>query len=549
MSIFYSKKIYAIFVLHNKHELALIQTRTSYPNQLKAMNKVISSTDALLTQKSNLVFHQVLQAENCNLQIDSESKITIVIPSGKIESGSCELIPVQSNSSSNERSFVLIPTNDVNVQQKTSNEVIKQQAGEESSKTEIDFQFQNCAKSVMEIHTQPKVAQEQLESINAKLLPETPVQPKNLQPNADINAGFRWAIRCRVLELLKENKQLPRSERKHYAEIAEIAGCKIRLVKNIAKMLRINPNLEPNDLLEKKRGRAISPFGKITYFAYLCLMSAIHFALPSDYGLTQSTWTAEAICLFLEICDISVTRRYVYDFCNKVGLNSKVGRRINPKKDQESVNIFTGDTYVDLCKEAKANGETILFCDETSLQQGEKIYGYSLVGERANTAYTQSNRHTAMSLLTFIGPDGTIEVFEIEGSFDAEKFCDCLKQLKKKNPDKKFLIILDNCRIHHAKKVNSWLKHWKAGKNIVRFIFLPAYAPEINPVERFNNVVKGALKKDECLSSQSVKKNAKEFVAEFLADAKKDNKKVKNLFYDEDCRYSIDIFEKVANEE
>ena len=424
----------------------------------------------------------------------------------------------------------------------------KKQSAEDASQTEINPQFQHYAQSVMALHTQPNVAKEQLESINDKLLPETPVQQENLQPNADVNAGFRWAIRCRVLAQLKDNKQRPRSERTPYEKIAEIAGCKISLVKKIAKKLRKYPNLEPNDLLEKKRGRKNSPFGKITYCVYLCLMSAIHFAIPSDYGINLTKWTANAICLFLDMCEISVKKRYVYDFCDKVGLNSKVGRRINPKKNQESVTIFTGDTYVDLCREAKEKGETILFCDETSVQQGEKMYGYSLVGERSNTAYTQSNRHTAMSLLTFMGPAGTIEIFEIEGSFDADKFCDCLKQLKKKYSDQKFLIILDNAKVHHAKKVNSWLNHWNAGKNTVRFMFLPAYAPEINPVERFNNVFKSALKKDECLSSESVKEKAKEFVAEFVVDAKNDTEKVKNLFYDEDCRYSIDIFEKVANE-
>ena len=52
-----------------------------------------------------------------------------------------------------------------------------------------------------------------------------------------------------------------------------------------------------------------------------------------------------------------------------VGLNlKKDARRIKSKKEQESVNLFTKDIYVELCKLARENGETILFCAETSLQ-------------------------------------------------------------------------------------------------------------------------------------------------------------------------------------
>ena len=526
-----------------------------------------------MNQNSNLIFHQVLQSEDCKWQLDSSSNQTIIVPTGKLTAGLYFLLPVESNSTSNVKHFVLIQTKEVDVDQNKmqnaqKNEVVKnnnidgevktetlisedsntkKQSLEDVNQLEINPQLQNYAQQIMEKHSQPQVAKEQLKSINDKLISETPTQ-ENLQINADVNVGFRWAIRCRVLDLLKENKQIARSERKTYPEIAEIAGCGVRLVKKIAKMLRQNPNLEHDDLIERKRGRKDDPFKTVPYIVYLYLISAIHFALPSDYGIETSTWTAKAVRTFLDICEIFVSLRYVYYILDRFGLKSKVGRRINPKKNQEAVNVFTGDTYAELCKEAKEKGETILFCDETSVQQGESIYGYSLVGERSNTAYTQSNRHTAMSLLTFIGPDGTIEVCEIEESFDAEKFCDCLKQLKKKYAEKKFLIILDNSRVHHAKKVNSWLNHWKAGRNVMRFKFLPAYAPEINPVERFNNVVKTALKKDECLSSKSVKTKAHEFVEEFVGEAKKDATKVINLFYDEDCRYSIDIFEKVAND-
>ena len=41
-------------------------------------------------------------------------------------------------------------------------------------------------------------------------------------------------------------------------------------------------------------------------------------------------------------------------------------------------------------------------------------------------------------------------------------------------------MVLDNVRYHHAKKIGRWLE--KNPK--LEFVFLPAYSPELNPIER-----------------------------------------------------------------
>lgn len=44
----------------------------------------------------------------------------------------------------------------------------------------------------------------------------------------------------------------------------------------------------------------------------------------------------------------------------------------------------------------------------------------------------------------------------------------------------KIIMVVDNVRYHHAKKLNDWLdKHKK-----IEIIYLPPYSPELNPIER-----------------------------------------------------------------
>ena len=69
----------------------------------------------------------------------------------------------------------------------------------------------------------------------------------------------------------------------------------------------------------------------------------------------------------------------------------------------------------------------------------------------------------------------------IESKFNADTFLDFVKSLVPYIPNgKKFAMIIDNARPHHAKKVTTYVK-----ENIsnLEFLFLPPYSPDLNPAE------------------------------------------------------------------
>ncbi|WP_164838760.1 transposase [Legionella sainthelensi] len=55
-----------------------------------------------------------------------------------------------------------------------------------------------------------------------------------------------------------------------------------------------------------------------------------------------------------------------------------------------------------------------------------------------------------------------------------------LHQLHQANPNKKLMIVLDNGPIHKSKKVQRFVQK----NDWVQLLFLPAYSPEYNPIER-----------------------------------------------------------------
>ena len=67
--------------------------------------------------------------------------------------------------------------------------------------------------------------------------------------------------------------------------------------------------------------------------------------------------------------------------------------------------------------------------------------------------------------------------------FNADSFRKFLALLiRKAKTDKKILLVLDNARFHHAKINGDYLK--SMGQNI-ELLYLPAYSPELNPIESF----------------------------------------------------------------
>lgn len=77
--------------------------------------------------------------------------------------------------------------------------------------------------------------------------------------------------------------------------------------------------------------------------------------------------------------------------------------------------------------------------------------------------------------------DGRLVVHR-EPVFDAASFHSFLKQLlRHRRRQRKMMVILDNARWHHAKQLRPWLQEHR---HLIGLDFLPAYSPELNPIER-----------------------------------------------------------------
>ncbi len=107
-------------------------------------------------------------------------------------------------------------------------------------------------------------------------------------------------------------------------------------------------------------------------------------------------------------------------------------------------------------------------------------------------------------MISAVSNRGLMRFMLYQGALNADRFIAFLRRLTKDAGQKVFLIV-DNLKVHHAKKVKTWAA---AHAHEIELFYLPAYAPDHNPDEYLNNDLKQQLRqqpqpatKDELLKS------------------------------------------------
>jgi transposase len=119
-------------------------------------------------------------------------------------------------------------------------------------------------------------------------------------------------------------------------------------------------------------------------------------------------------------------------------------------------------------------------------------YAYAKKGERAIVSRPGS-RGQRITLVLCIAPSGYVAHKWIDGSAGAKDFVEFLDMLPRETT-----IVLDNASTHHAKQ-SLHSQHLKsvaetAADRDQRLLYIPAYSPELNPIELCFNVLKARVR-------------------------------------------------------
>ena len=164
---------------------------------------------------------------------------------------------------------------------------------------------------------------------------------------------------------------------------------------------------------------------------------------------------------------------------HRLGFVYKKPKIIPGKADRLKQEAFLKE-YKSIKAKLKPNDQ-VYFIDSTHPTHNTTVsYGWILKGKindkfiKTNTGRERLNLNGALNL-----GNHTAVVLE-EKTIDSEATIKLFKKLVKKHPKGKIYLILDNASYHHSREVKLWLRKYRRLKTV----FLPAYSPNLNLIER-----------------------------------------------------------------
>lgn len=284
-------------------------------------------------------------------------------------------------------------------------------------------------------------------------------------------------------------------------------------------------------LVYQKRGRRAETCTKLSKQEEIEVRETIIRKTPDKLDLPCVLWTRKAVREFIENkYNTRFSIRGMGDALKRWGFTPqkplKVALQQNPKKVKQWLEI----EYPKITKQAKKENADIFWGDEMGLSStDQRGRSYGIKGKTPGISKTGSRFRCNM--ISAITNQGHMRWMIFEGSCDVSVFLTFLKRLIYRAKKKIFLIV-DNLRVHHAKKVNDWLKEHK---DDIKIFYLPPYSPELNPQELVNQEIKSIASNSGLVKSM---KDLQNNLACYLKKIQLNSQKVRNYFKKSTVKYA-----------
>lgn len=135
--------------------------------------------------------------------------------------------------------------------------------------------------------------------------------------------------------------------------------------------------------------------------------------------------------------------------------------------------------------------EKLVFLDESGVNTNmTRIYGRSLGGNRS-VDKAPLNTPVNTTILSSIRINGETAYTAYSGGTTGDKFVEYLKNTLIPTLHDGDIIVMDNMRSHHVKKVSETIN---GSEKDLTLLYLPPYSPDFNPIEMMWSKIKSILR-------------------------------------------------------
>lgn len=232
----------------------------------------------------------------------------------------------------------------------------------------------------------------------------------------------------------------------------------------------------------KPRGRRVGDKRRLDAAQETAIRKLICEKTPDQLKMDFALWTRQAVCqLVRERFGITVPLRTMGDYLKRWGFTPQKPIRKAYEQRPAEVQRWLDSQYPAIASRAKAEGAEIHWGDETGLRSDD-VRGRGYAPKGHTPVVRVNNKREGLSVISTVTNQGTVRWRVFSGAMNTDILLDFLKRLIKGSRRKIFLIV-DNLKVHHARKVKAWLAEHT---DEIEVFYLPSYSPELNPDECLN---------------------------------------------------------------
>lgn len=302
-----------------------------------------------------------------------------------------------------------------------------------------------------------------------------------------LSSEAQYELRCRAIVLRRKGHT--------HNEVASLLDVSTAAVRKWWALYR-RGNMKALRL--GQRGRRQGACRTMTIEQERMIKRSIIDKVPEQMKMPFALWTRQAVQeLILRTCGINMPVRTVGEYLRRWGFTPQRPKKRAYAQQPAAIKEWLNVTYPTIAERAKTEHAQVHWCDETGLSsEDHRGRGYAPQGQTP-VAGTSAPRYS-VSMISTVTNRGKLRFMVYRRGLKVPIFIQFMQRLLR-DTDTKVFLILDNLRVHRAKKVQAWVaKH----HNQIELFYLPPYCPELNPDEYLNNTLKSQLRNQPSPRSQ-----------------------------------------------
>lgn len=213
------------------------------------------------------------------------------------------------------------------------------------------------------------------------------------------------------------------------------------------------------------------------------LLKAIRYP-ASNFGYATDLWSGPRLRHFIKHeFGIEYHCKHMPRFLRRLGLNFKFPERRALEQDPKAVREWKKKRLPVILKFAKEKNALIFYADEALVSLIPYVGRTWAFPEAKPIARVSGRRGQHVGITAAVNAQGRLgfELTREKEMFTAKVFLRFIRKLRREQPGRFIVLIVDGAPTHTAKIIKAYSKE---NKKLFRLEILPAYSPELNPAEK-----------------------------------------------------------------